>query len=183
MPNHSAIVSSYPMHQEKCAEIWKPIPDWPDYGVSNLGRVLSLRTSQPCFLRGSKHRAGHLMIEMQRGNTGERTQRFLHQLVAEIFLGKQPPNTVIRHLDGDPENNSVTNLEYGTIKQNNIERHQHSGRYTGRRNGTRNGVSYTQKPIPSVLESLVIAVQACKNCQKVEIPMALAEEIIRILEK
>lgn len=42
----------------------------------------------------------------------------VHQLVALTFLGPRPKGQEVRHLDGDPLNNAVTNLAYGTRSEN-----------------------------------------------------------------
>lgn len=47
----------------------------------------------------------------------------VHRLVAAAFLG--PSEMQIRHLDGNPLNNKICNLAYGTAKENSMDRHKH----------------------------------------------------------
>jgi hypothetical protein len=162
-------------------EIWKPVPNWPYYEVGNLGRVRSFHKSKYRYLRGSKHRTGHRMIEMARGRNRERTQIFLHKLVAESFIGVRPPELLVRHLNGDPEDNRAANLEYGTVTQNNIERHQHVGSYTGKRSGIRKGVTYESKNRSAYHQELDAAIQASKDGQNVTISMEVAKAIAEVL--
>lgn len=42
----------------------------------------------------------------------------VHKLVALAFLGPCPDGQEVRHLDGDPLNNRVDNLEYGSRTEN-----------------------------------------------------------------
>ncbi len=43
---------------------------------------------------------------------------YVHQLVAEAFIGPRPEGQVVRHLNDDPLDNWLENLEYGTHEQN-----------------------------------------------------------------
>lgn len=52
---------------------------------------------------------------------------FVHWLVAEAFLGIRPEGLVIRHLDGDGNNNRVENLSYGTPSQNFQDEYDYRG--------------------------------------------------------
>lgn len=49
---------------------------------------------------------------------GKRLGRFVHELVAEAFLGPRPKGLVIDHIDGNRFNNAPSNLRYCTMKQN-----------------------------------------------------------------
>lgn len=44
---------------------------------------------------------------------------YVHQLVCEMFHGPKPsPSHMVRHLDGDRQNNSADNLCWGTHREN-----------------------------------------------------------------
>jgi hypothetical protein len=49
----------------------------------------------------------------------------IHALVAKVFIGDRPENQDVRHLDGNPKNNHVKNLAYGTRKENMADMHKH----------------------------------------------------------
>ena len=58
--------------------------------------------------------------------------RKVHQLVLETFISPKPcPEAVTRHLDGDPLNNRLGNLTWGTQKQNAMDRIPHGTHQTG----------------------------------------------------
>lgn len=45
---------------------------------------------------------------------GVRGGFYIHQLVAQVFIGPRPVGKEINHIDGDKYNNHYTNLEYVT---------------------------------------------------------------------
>lgn len=96
-------------------ELWKHYyRDW-DYAVSNYGRVYSCRSNR--FLKAAKaNMAGHLKICMN--HLGMETSVFVHRMVAEMFIPNPNNLPVVRHLDGNPTNNVVWNLAWGTQRDN-----------------------------------------------------------------
>lgn len=112
-------------------EIWKDIPGYEGrYQVSNMGRVKSLerkvrsvnwyshkefwRTVRERILRPSSVRTGHLYVVLGHGKSGVP----VHQLVMRAFVGNPPNGMEVRHLNGDPADNRLENLKYGTRTEN-----------------------------------------------------------------
>lgn len=96
-------------------ELWKHYWQNCDYAVSTHGRVWSCRRNR--FLQPVKsNRDGHLSITMC--YHGMQKQVYIHRLVAEMFIPNPYNLPVVRHLDGDPTNNVVYNLAWGTTKDN-----------------------------------------------------------------
>ena len=101
---------------------WRPIPDWPEYEVSEDGRVRRAQAGQGAIsgriLRPwTNPRTGYLQIGLWRGNRQHRAT--VHRLVATAFLG--PPPTVkhvVAHLDGSRQNNYRANLAWVTQREN-----------------------------------------------------------------
>jgi len=95
-------------------EQWLPIADFPDYEISDLGRVKSHKRKKPKILSPVKFGPylGLYLFKDKRKHV-----KYVHQLVAQAFLGPQL-NLDVRHLDGDRSNNCLTNLAYGTRKEN-----------------------------------------------------------------
>lgn len=100
-------------------EIWKDLPirgKNSRYQVSNMGRVRtihmvqgidsSIRILKTCVCRsnGSKRRCLTLR------NQGKQKTYDVHMLVAKAFLDNPNNYPVIKHIDGNFENNAVSNL-------------------------------------------------------------------------
>lgn len=110
-------------------EVWLPVPGYPDYQVSDRGRIRratdSKRQWQKGFLLKQKlTRHGYLEVKLSNWQ-GFRYFK-VHRLVCLAFYGKpKPEQTQVRHLDGNPENNSLSNLRWGTPKENAADRARH----------------------------------------------------------
>jgi len=102
-------------------EIWKPIPNFDQYEVSNFGRVRSYKRSYgykaniltPRIAIGS----GHLRVSLR--SKGKTYDHFIHRLVAFAFL--DPPkllDTYVHHKDRNPTNNQIDNLEWSNGSKN-----------------------------------------------------------------
>lgn len=105
---------------------YRPIAKWPGYAVGTDGSVWSCRDNagELCL---EWHELAHLVkhgyhrVEL---NLPERAQKFfVHRLVLEAFVGPCPKGMITRHWpDRDRGNNRLTNLAWGTGKQNQEDR-------------------------------------------------------------
>lgn len=118
----------------------RPVAWAPGYFACADGFVLSLRTWRRQIaiewrvLKTMRHSGGYPQVNLRVENRSN--IRRVHNLIAEVFLGPVPfPNAEVRHLDGDPENNAVTNLAYGTHAENMADTARHGTRPSGERNG------------------------------------------------
>jgi hypothetical protein len=68
---------------------------------------------------------GHLYIRLH----GARTRK-VHRLVLLTFLGPCPPGMECLHGDGDPANNRLDNLRWGTHKENVADTRRHGRKPT-----------------------------------------------------
>ena len=110
-------------------EQWKPIPGWPRYEASSLGRIRHALTQRVRALHwNTKFRGWQISLEQYvgRGVFSRRTF-FAHQLVALAFHGPCPANHEVDHKDSNTSNNQSDNLEYVTHKGN-MERAAQRGR-------------------------------------------------------
>jgi hypothetical protein len=105
------------------SEIWKAIPGFEGlYEASSEGRVRSLdRRSGGRLLRGrilrqSVSNGGYRVLQLCRG--GERTTMRAHHLVAITFLGPPEAGFEVCHNDGNPGNNDLGNLRWGSRSDN-----------------------------------------------------------------
>lgn len=106
------------------AEAWKPVVGHPGYEVSDLGRVRSIDRQTLVVRKGKLLRPGRASHGYPTVALG-RQSRTVHSLVAEAFIGPRPEGQEVRHLDGDRSNASLSNLRYGTPKENGADRVRH----------------------------------------------------------
>jgi hypothetical protein len=116
---------------EPITEEWRPVPGYEGiYEVSNLGRIYSVKrfgvSRSGHLLKPGVMASGHLSIGLRRG-AGVKVKRYgVHRLVMLAFVGPCPEGMETRHLDGDPANNGLNNLRYGTRSENMLDRFVHN---------------------------------------------------------
>lgn len=108
-------------------EEWRPVPGWPGYDVSSLGRVRSVprilgdgRMAGGKVLRQRVDAKGYAVTGLRSG-ASTRTVR-VHVLVALAFLGPRPAGMQVLHRNDDHSRNGVADLRYGTPQANVAER-------------------------------------------------------------
>lgn len=97
------------------------------YEVTNTGSVESFcgwRGYGPRYLNQSPNSCGYMSVRLT-DNNGKRRRVLVHKLVLEAFASKRPKEMQARHLDGDKRNNSISNLAWGTAKENADDRERH----------------------------------------------------------
>lgn len=96
-------------------EVWAPIKNFPDYRVSNFGRVLRVKRNRSgrCL-----HPIAHGSGVAVRLRAHGRTMKFpIHKLVARAFCpGETLERRLVRHKDGDRKNNRADNLYWAAAK-------------------------------------------------------------------
>lgn len=123
-------------------EQWRPVPGYEGfYEVSDMGRVRSLprkvRQGWRAFsapgrvLKPWSKNKAYLSVTL----CGPDSKRhiFVHRLVLAAFVG--PSDMQVRHLNGNPEDNRLQNLRYGTAAENAADRARHGTEARGLRNG------------------------------------------------
>ena len=121
------------MQQNSQEEIWKDIQNYEGfYQVSNLGRVRRLsgliNGITPAFkrrwkgkiLKPSKTGLNYLHVELCVNNIHK--YLLIHRLVAFAFLPVVRGKNWVNHIDGNPENNNVNNLEWCTPSENELHK-------------------------------------------------------------
>lgn len=95
-------------------EEWRHISGYPDYLISDLGRVWNVRREH--FMTTRVSNTGYERVGLW---DGSRQRSFsVHRLVAEAFLFRPPGTYQVNHIDGDKLYNVVENLEWTTQSEN-----------------------------------------------------------------
>lgn len=102
-------------------EVWKDIKEYEGlYQVSNFGNIRSLPrrgTSKNVHIMFQKYnKCGYKMVGLYKD--GKVKNRTVHRIVAETFLDNPLNKEDVNHIDGNKENNNVSNLEWTTHKEN-----------------------------------------------------------------
>lgn len=98
-------------------EVWKDIEGYPHYKVSSLGNVMSNHKGKWRLLKLNHQYAGYLRVTLF-NNSGPKTKR-VHRLVAEAFIPNTENKETVDHINGIRTDNSVENLRWCSIKENN----------------------------------------------------------------
>lgn len=119
---------------------YREIPGHPGYRAGDDGSIWSEwqqqgkdwhRSGQWHQRRQWTNRRGYRMVCFSRG-----ANRFVHRLVLFAFVGPRPPGMLCRHLDGNPSNNRLENLCWGTGQENEADKERHGRTARGDRHGS-----------------------------------------------
>jgi hypothetical protein len=114
-------------------EIWKDIQGFEGkYQISSFGRVKSLArvlmrsngaemTIKERIIKTCKNPQGYVHAVLQNGKKTKHMS--VHRLVCISFLPNPCNKEQVNHIDGNKENNHISNLEWATRSEN--ERHAH----------------------------------------------------------
>lgn len=127
------------------SERWLPVVGYEGrYEVSDAGRVKSLkrkcktahgfRTVPEKILTPQNNHKGYQQVQLSDQNGNDKTNRLVHTLVLEAFVGPRPPGKQTRHIDGTPSHNALSNLVWGTAYENYEDKIVHGTTPVGSRN-------------------------------------------------
>ena len=115
---------------------WRCCPDFPDYEVSDTGRVrrvIPCRTrTVPYELRGCWKPGSYRFFTIRKD--GARVQTKGHVLVARAFIPNPEGKPLVAHDNGRPGDDRVENLYWATYKENTADRLRHGTHQHGERN-------------------------------------------------
>lgn len=98
-------------------EEWKIIEENTNYEISNLGRIRNIRNGH--ILKPNKTKQGYCSILVLTGFK-KYTRVLIHRLVAKAFIPNPLNKPCVNHLDYNPSNNCVDNLEWVNQSENNL---------------------------------------------------------------
>ncbi len=100
-------------------EILKTIDEFPNYQVSNHGRVFSKKSDK--FLKPyCSKTTGYFYVSLFKD--GKQKSRYVHRLVALAYIDNPESKPLVDHIDRNTKNNQVANLRWATSSENNHNR-------------------------------------------------------------
>jgi hypothetical protein len=115
---------------EWCGEFWIAIPGYENYYACENGKILSMRKPEWRILKPITDKKKHPYVFLFR------KKEYVHRLILYTFQGLPGPLQECRHLDGNPSNNRISNLKWGTRKENTNDKRIHGTMPNGERSGT-----------------------------------------------
>lgn len=85
------------------------------YQVTSWGRVFNVDRQK--FMSQEETEKSYLRVDLVDEN-GKRKHHKVHRLVAKAFIPNPQSKKQVNHKDGNKQNNSVTNLEWVTDREN-----------------------------------------------------------------
>lgn len=138
-------------------EEWRPVLGYEGlYEVSNHGRVRSVpREDRRGYAWRGKIRAGvpqgkygHVGVMLYRNCKHEK--KYVYRLVLEAFVSPCPEGYQACHNDGDPANNRLDNLRWGTPQENVLDAVRHGT--IGRKGEAHSNYRYTDEQCRRALD-------------------------------
>ncbi len=99
-------------------EYWKQHPTIGNVFCSNLGRVKFLDVDCKIRLRKQTKGSDRRMNVKFKNSIRKNKSYSVHRLIAETFIPNPLAKQQVNHIDGNPSNNCVLNLEWATQQEN-----------------------------------------------------------------
>ena len=124
-------------------EIWRDIPGYEGkYQASSEGRIRSLsrKVNGRCHFTGETFerevkgriltpgkfcKSGHVSVVLGHGTAGKP----VHQLILQTFVGMPDEGMEVLHINGNPTDNRLCNLRYGSRTENILDVYRQGGRW------------------------------------------------------
>ena len=105
-----------------------------DYSVSNDGRIFSMKSGELTEMNPYKNGKGYFTVKLGHGD-GLYSRKYPHRLILEAFNGPAPEGkNIARHLNGNPADNRIENLAWGSVQDNSNDMIAHGNSTLGEKN-------------------------------------------------
>lgn len=112
-------------------EVWKDIEGYSGiYQVSTFGNIRRIESIVKMRFGTRKCRARNLKVSANKKGyknvmlcvNNSRNTTLIHRIVAKTFIPNPDNKPHVNHKDGDPRNNNVSNLEWATVRENELHK-------------------------------------------------------------
>lgn len=134
-------------------ECWRLIGGFPNYRVSNYGRVKVLNRQRRGYsailsLSTTASKSGYVMVQLYSNNKPKTFQ--VHRLVAQAFIFNLDKKPCVNHKNGVKTDNTIGNLEWVTHSEN----IKHAAETFGHFSGVKSGRSkFTEEDVINIYKS------------------------------
>lgn len=97
----------------------KIIPDYPNYSIDVNGVVTNITTKRQVKQQLNQRR---YIVELWKNN--KKKHSLVHRLIAQAYIPNPNNLPQINHIDGNPSNNKLENLEWITDRDNKLHAHK-----------------------------------------------------------
>lgn len=96
---------------------WAVLPEFPNYRISKEGQLYSI--NRDLLMKKTAGKAIRKFLSL-RNKDGKKQTVAMHALVARAYISNPKPGNyeIVNHLDGEPLNNNVSNLEWANHSTN-----------------------------------------------------------------
>jgi len=158
-----------------------PIRILPGYSVTTDGKVISHRPWRGASyreLRQFRTTDGYFNVHANTPHGGRRRYP-VHKLVAEAFLPPRPtPDHEIRHVDGNPLNNTASNLSWGTRQENADDRERHGRTSRGNGHAERVKAGLARRRLIAAAPELLAACEAALETEDFKVGNATLKNVV-----
>lgn len=152
---------------------WKAIPGYEGtYEASDDGQIRSIERHvrigrgegylrfYPSVIRSLYvDKAGYQRVTLK--NQGARRNHLVHHLALEAFVGPKPAGMECRHLNGNPADNRLENLQWGTSSENSFDVVRHGNHHAANKTHCKYGHEFTpENTMPNGTG------RGCRTCNK-----------------
>lgn len=118
-------------------EVWREIPNFSKYYVSNMGRVVTLNRNEkkPILMKAHNDKDGYKRIALYDKAKEDYKCCFVHQLVLFAFVGEKPKGKETSHLNHNRTDNRLYNLKWETGSENQRRRVENGTDMRGEKGG------------------------------------------------
>lgn len=110
-----------------------PIVGYSNYFISESGEIYSKQKTELVLKKQTIGAIGYKVVSLWKENVGK--NHYAHRLILECFIGPCPAGMEALHKNGNRLDNSISNLRWGTRKENVADAIRHGTATVGSKNG------------------------------------------------